>query len=281
MAKLLAEWFWTDRWIGSSAFLLPMEARGLYREMLTQAWRRGGHLPTNHEAIRRAIGCTPKEWERSWPKIAKYWRVDGDVLVNDTQAEVYAEAERLAETRVKKASLAAEAKWIKHRAMQAEAQQNPTNLDAPSTAQAAAKHMLQTCPPSPSPSLVERSKDLSSARGKVFVGSCLIVSQKQHAFIVGEIGPAAADFDWMALYPAWDACLVDSRQSFETLTYLRLKAGEHAKRLRYRDDLLGSHGNGDDPELDWFEECQQMHGGRCGGHMNHHTRKILDAAKPV
>ena len=37
--NLRAEWFWTDRWMGSSAFLLPMEARGLYREMLTP--RRG------------------------------------------------------------------------------------------------------------------------------------------------------------------------------------------------------------------------------------------------
>ena len=42
--KLLAEWFWTDRWQGSSGFLLPLEARGLYREMLTQAWQRGGRL---------------------------------------------------------------------------------------------------------------------------------------------------------------------------------------------------------------------------------------------
>jgi len=89
-AKLLAEWFWTDRWIGSSAFLLPMEARGMYREMLTQAWRRGARLPNDHEAIRRAIGATPGEWRRAWPAVQKFWRVDGDQLVNDTQLEIYA-----------------------------------------------------------------------------------------------------------------------------------------------------------------------------------------------
>jgi uncharacterized protein YdaU (DUF1376 family) len=97
--KLLAEWFWTDRWMGSSAFLLPMETRGVYREMLTQAWRRGAKLPANHEQIRRAIGCTAGEWRRAWPAIEGYWRVDGDSLVNDTQQAVYAEAFNLRSVR--------------------------------------------------------------------------------------------------------------------------------------------------------------------------------------
>jgi uncharacterized protein YdaU (DUF1376 family) len=90
--KLLAEWFWTDRWIGSSGRLLPMEARGLYREMLTVAWNRKCKLPADHEEIRRATGCTLQEWKRCWPKIEKYWRRDGDCLVNDTQLSVWATA---------------------------------------------------------------------------------------------------------------------------------------------------------------------------------------------
>ena len=91
--KLVAEWFWIDRWIGSSGFLLPMEARGVYREMLTQAWRRGGQLPNDHEAIRRAIGATVGEWRRAWPLVKKFWRVEGEQLVNDTQREVYGDAQ--------------------------------------------------------------------------------------------------------------------------------------------------------------------------------------------
>lgn len=90
--KLFAEWFWTDRWSASSAFALPMEARGLYREMLTQAWRRGAQLPNDHDAIRRMIAATPREWARSWPLVSRFWRVDGDRLVNDTQLTVYADA---------------------------------------------------------------------------------------------------------------------------------------------------------------------------------------------
>jgi uncharacterized protein YdaU (DUF1376 family) len=89
--KLIGEWFWTDRWVGSSAFLLPLEARGLYREMLTQAWRRGARLPRDPEAIRRAVGATTDEWRRQWPRIKRYWRVVGKTIVNDTQVEIYAE----------------------------------------------------------------------------------------------------------------------------------------------------------------------------------------------
>jgi uncharacterized protein YdaU (DUF1376 family) len=93
LVKLLAEWFWTDRWTGSSAFLLSLEARGLYREMLTQAWRRGARLPADPEQIRRAVGATAEEWARCWPLVQRYWRQDGDDLVNDTQLAVYRESQ--------------------------------------------------------------------------------------------------------------------------------------------------------------------------------------------
>ena len=56
--KIRGEWFWVDRWMGSSAFLLPMEPRGLYREMLSQGFVRGAKLPNDEEAIRRAIAAT-------------------------------------------------------------------------------------------------------------------------------------------------------------------------------------------------------------------------------
>lgn len=89
--KLLAEWFWIDRWDGSSASALPIEVRGLYREMLTQAWRRQAMLPNDHDAIKRLCRVSEKEWRRCWPYVQTYWRVDGESLVNDTQVQVYAE----------------------------------------------------------------------------------------------------------------------------------------------------------------------------------------------
>jgi uncharacterized protein YdaU (DUF1376 family) len=110
--KLLAEWFWCDRWNGSSAFLLPLEARGLYREMLTQAWRRGARLPVDPETIRRAVGATEAEWGRTWPLVAPYWHpTEAGILVNDTQLEVYSEAQGRAERAIVHAQKGARARW--------------------------------------------------------------------------------------------------------------------------------------------------------------------------
>jgi uncharacterized protein YdaU (DUF1376 family) len=110
--KLRAEWFWTDRWTASSAFLLPLEARGLYREMLTQAWRRGAQLPANPDTIKRAIAATEDEWNRTWPFIATYWRqTDGGVLVNDTQIKIYEEAQARSVTNKARAAYASRERW--------------------------------------------------------------------------------------------------------------------------------------------------------------------------
>lgn len=144
--KLLAEWFWVDRYDGSSAALMSMECQGVYRSMLSQAWRRGARLPNDHEAIRRAIRCSAKEWARAWPKVQRYWRVDGDSLVNDTQLEVYA----LAKASKEKASSRG------RKGAQARAQ-----------ALAQAKHeqplkpVLKDQPPSPSPLTDTNSKNIT------------------------------------------------------------------------------------------------------------------------
>ena len=140
--KLLAEWFWVDRWDGSSAALLPIEPRGLYREMLTQAWRRGARLPNHHESIQRAIRCTAAEWERCWPAISHFWRVDGSDLVNDTQLEVYEEAMRARDAASERGRKGAQAR------AQARAQ---------ATTQAHAQVTLKHKPPSPTPTLTPDS----------------------------------------------------------------------------------------------------------------------------
>jgi uncharacterized protein YdaU (DUF1376 family) len=147
-AKLLAEWFWIDRWVGSSAFLLPMEPRGLYREMLTQAWRRDARLPNDHEAIQRAVGCTPKEWKRCWPHIEKYWRVDRDSLINDTQLEVYTEAKARLERASAAGKRANAARWSERANVRPDVRTS-IRSDVPPQS-----------PPSPSPvpSLPERSQ---------------------------------------------------------------------------------------------------------------------------
>jgi uncharacterized protein YdaU (DUF1376 family) len=112
--KLIAEWFWTDRWVGSRGFLLPMEARGLYREMLTQAWRRGARLPNDPEAIRRAVGATLSEWRRCWPRVKPFWKVEGSFIVNNTQVGVYQETIARQKNYVTRATRAARVRWGNH-----------------------------------------------------------------------------------------------------------------------------------------------------------------------
>lgn len=136
--KPLAEWFWTDRWDGSSAALLPLEARGLYREMLTQAWRRDGRLPSSPEAIKRAVRCTDEEWARCWPLVKPYWVERDGWLTNETQMEVLSETKRQMEVRSNRGAAAAKARW-----------------GCSSNAQALPKHMLTQ-----SPSNALRSPDL-------------------------------------------------------------------------------------------------------------------------
>ena len=160
--KLLAEWFWVDRWVGSSAFALPIDARGLYREMLSQAWRRGAQLPNNHEQIRRMTGVTVKEWNKAWPLVTPYWRADGLILVNETQLEVYADAVQR--------SLRASERALKGAQARIEAQLKLRSSSAQAAAQAPLKHL----PPSPSPSPI-------------------VVSSKPHTEHVAEVAREALD----------------------------------------------------------------------------------------
>jgi uncharacterized protein YdaU (DUF1376 family) len=87
------ECFWTDRWMGSRAFLLPLEPRGLYREMLTAAWFRGAELPADEDQVRRLILVTEAEWARTWSTIARYWQTVDGRLVNPQQQRIYRETQ--------------------------------------------------------------------------------------------------------------------------------------------------------------------------------------------
>lgn len=122
--KLFAEWFWTDRWTNSRGHTMEMEARGLYREMLTQAWKRGAQLPNNAEEIRLMCACNLKVWKRCWPAVEPFWVVDGDILINLTQVQVYAEARAAADASFLRAQAGGQARAqaeLKRRASEAQA----------------------------------------------------------------------------------------------------------------------------------------------------------------
>jgi uncharacterized protein YdaU (DUF1376 family) len=195
--KLLAEWFWTDRWMGSSAFLLPIGPRGLYREMLTQAWRRGARLPNDHEAIRRAVGCTPQEWNRYWPRIKAYWRVDGGELVNETQVAVYTDARAAQERASSRARKGAQAR-------------------AQALAQAQRKQVLKDEPPSPSPSPIhspERDPGSVARARLAFGGKVLEVPKFLDEEFVKRLNGQV--FDLTAFYLALDQRLAQTGEPWD------------------------------------------------------------------
>ena len=145
--KLLAEWFWCDRWDGSSAALLPLEARGLYREMLSAAWRRGARLPNDERSIMLAVRVMPEEWARSWPLVKPYWREDGVHIVNDTQLEVYAEAKAAVESARTRSEKANRTRW--------------------GVPQGSPRGLHKESPPSPSPSPSPSNEQRTTDNGAV------------------------------------------------------------------------------------------------------------------
>jgi len=148
--------------MGSSAFLLPLEPRGLYREMLTQAWRRQARLPNNHQAIQRAVGCTADEWSRCWPAIQHYWRVDGAFLVNETQLEIYQETTDLSAKRSEAGRLGNQKRW---------SQENRKTV-----ASDIANDIANTSPPSPSPSPSLISVSISDSEKKRTIAPTALLS---------------------------------------------------------------------------------------------------------
>lgn len=107
---------YTSNWRGSPLQMLPLGSRGLYSEMLTQAWATRGRLEmTAEDEIMRLVRAMPEEWAVAWPRIRHYWSAVADpetgaeVLVNRKQLEVYLGALKAREvtlTRNKKANAA-------------------------------------------------------------------------------------------------------------------------------------------------------------------------------
>lgn len=107
-----------------------------------------------------------------------------------------------------------------------------------------------------------------------FAGTRLRVSPRQHALVIAELGSAAAAFDWPALYAAWDAQLCASGEPIDTLTFVK-----HAAHAQLASVQLAAHGTLSAKTHELLDECQRLHGGSCGGSVNHHTRMLLDTEK--
>lgn len=221
--------------MGSSAFLLPLEPRGLYREMLTQAWRRGGKLPNDPVKIRRAIGVTEEEWHRCWPQIERYWTVRDGYLVNETQIEVYAEAEGVSQRALV-------------RSQRATAARHPQG--AP---QGARKTLLKEKPPSPTPTDHAEDQHDPHADQRVRFETFWAVYPRK-------IGKDAAWKEWLKRSPSHDLseCMIAAVERHKASPQWRKEGGQfipHPRTWlhqgRWQDELEPA----EKPYVSWRDRC--------------------------
>jgi uncharacterized protein YdaU (DUF1376 family) len=86
--------FYPGDWLSDATVRrMPLEARGLYWELLAIAWKEGG-IPDDPSQLAGWLGLTPKRFERLWPHIEECW-VHGKNghLVNPRQEKERKEAE--------------------------------------------------------------------------------------------------------------------------------------------------------------------------------------------
>jgi uncharacterized protein YdaU (DUF1376 family) len=92
-----ALWWWIDRWRKSTAYTdMTLEEQGAYRNLLDEAWLRGGPLPADERILAKASGDM-RRWPRIREKVLAWFVRDGNVWRNPTLDEVIHQSERRAE----------------------------------------------------------------------------------------------------------------------------------------------------------------------------------------
>jgi uncharacterized protein YdaU (DUF1376 family) len=259
--KLLAEWFWTDRWMGSSAFLLPLEPRGLYREMLTQAWLRGAQLPNDYAAIRRATGASQDEWDRCWPMIQRYWEVRDGHLINTTQLEVYEEAQGVRQRALDRGRNGGKASGRSRRSSNSSSTQVELKLKPLSL------------------SLTDHSTEQSDPKRDRF--------ERWWDGYPRKVGKDAAWREWLHRSPDDDltAVMITAVEQQRASEQWLRDGGQfipHPRTWlhqgRWQDEPVSSHSS-QPSAVDWWDECKQLHAGLCNGRVGHANQMHLDAER--
>jgi uncharacterized protein YdaU (DUF1376 family) len=92
--KLIALFWWIDRWRSSSAYVdLTLEEQGAYRNMLDEAQLRGGPIPNDERILGRACGDATA-WPRVRAAVMRHFVLQSDGWRNETLDEVIAESMR-------------------------------------------------------------------------------------------------------------------------------------------------------------------------------------------
>jgi len=74
---------------------MTLEEQGAYRNLLDEAWLRGGPLPDDDRILAKMCGDA-KRWPRVKPTVMKRFTKNGDGWRNETLDEVFQQASRRA-----------------------------------------------------------------------------------------------------------------------------------------------------------------------------------------
>jgi uncharacterized protein YdaU (DUF1376 family) len=108
-----AAWWWIDRWRKSTAFLsMTAEEQGIYRNLLDGIWLFEGAIPD--ASLFAIAGANATAWERSWPKVQKWFRQTPEGWVNETAFEMMQKTRHLQRARGVAGKKGAAARWQTH-----------------------------------------------------------------------------------------------------------------------------------------------------------------------
>jgi uncharacterized protein YdaU (DUF1376 family) len=98
--KLNGLMWWIDRWRKSSAYTsMSLVAQAGYRNLLDEAWLRGGKLPNDQHVLARACGDA-RQWSKIGPIVMRWFHLGADgFLHNDTLDEVLVQSKKRAQKR--------------------------------------------------------------------------------------------------------------------------------------------------------------------------------------
>jgi len=97
MARLTGLWWWIDRWRKSTAYIdMSLAEQGAYRNLLDEAWLRGGAIPEDENVLAKACG-DPRLWRKVRPKVIARFYQSADGWRNQTLDAIIAETNRRAD----------------------------------------------------------------------------------------------------------------------------------------------------------------------------------------
>jgi uncharacterized protein YdaU (DUF1376 family) len=220
--------WWIDRWRKSTAFTdMTLEQQGAYRNLLDEAWLRGGYIPQDERILARASGDVTT-WKRVREVVLARFILTPQGYCNETLLDVMKKSKQ----RVEKQKRYRDRKKGGSGNDDGNGPGNETGNTHGHDAGNDHGNEAGYLDPDPDRELSTEQESSRRARGGAFTGQRLRVSEKQHRVVLDELGRAAAHLDLPALYRSWDAQLVASGEQFDTLVFIKRRAADALRAMQ-------------------------------------------------